>query len=265
MLTDHKLKRSDTLKELVSLGPDALPLLLDALDDKTPTKIVLKHATGFGAMWYGSELGLNPVNSAEIAIYNERLASERRAFDFEKTIEKHTVTVGDVCFVAVGQIVGRGYSAVRYQPTACIVINSTTQDPTVCAADVRAIWMSKDSWRNFLDALLADYATEGISIGESSGGSVLAEVVCMRSARVAAARLLPEGERAASSRSDWGAGNVGTAISIAGPVANGVRAESSSRPSPGPRAGDPIGPHVGFQIVRQKRDPDERPSPASTT
>src|SRR5262249_17206092 len=39
---------------------------------------------------------------------------------------EHTVTVGDLCFVALGQIVNRHFSAVRYQPTACIMINSPT-------------------------------------------------------------------------------------------------------------------------------------------
>ena len=46
-----------------------------------------------------------------------------------------------MCFVAVGQIVGRGYAAVRYQPTACIVINSPTHDAKL-RSDVRAAWVS---------------------------------------------------------------------------------------------------------------------------
>ncbi len=34
LLTDHKLKLSKTLRELVELGPKALPFLLKALDDR---------------------------------------------------------------------------------------------------------------------------------------------------------------------------------------------------------------------------------------
>jgi hypothetical protein len=175
LLTDHQVKRSQALRDLVALGPDALPLLLDALDDQTPTKIVVKHAGGFGAMWHGGELDLNPVNPAEAAVYKARVEARKKATDgvFEredgKTVESHTVTVGDVCFVAVGQIVGRGYSAVRYQPSACIVINSPTHDAKLCA-EVRAAWGGKEPAKRLFDSLLADYATEGVFNGKSLDG-----------------------------------------------------------------------------------------------
>jgi hypothetical protein len=166
ILTDHRLQRSGTLAALVGLGPDALPALLDALDDQTPTKIVLKHEGGFGGMWHAAELDLNPANPAEAAVYRARVAKPR---DEEKTVTEYTVKVGDVCFVAVGQIVGRSYSAVRYQPTACVVINSTATDPKLCA-EVRAIWRSKDVAAKLFDSLLADYATEGVFNGRSLDG-----------------------------------------------------------------------------------------------
>lgn len=53
----------------------------------------------------------------------------------------HTVTVGDLCFVAIGQIVNRSFSAVRYQPTMCIMVNS----PTYSEALRKAI---KKEWGN---------------------------------------------------------------------------------------------------------------------
>jgi hypothetical protein len=165
MLTDHRLKPSPVFRELVSLGPDALPFLLDALDDKTPTKIVIKHEFGIGGMWYGGELYLSPVNPAEAKVYEAREAVRRPQEIDIKPQTSHTVTVGDVCFVAIGQIVGRPYEAVRYQPTACIVINSPTQDARLCA-DVRAIWASKDPTRKLFDSFLADYATEGRNEGD---------------------------------------------------------------------------------------------------
>ena len=56
LLADHGIRPSEGLKALVALGPDALPFLLDALDDKTPTKIVLKHDGRFGAMYHAAEL-----------------------------------------------------------------------------------------------------------------------------------------------------------------------------------------------------------------
>src|SRR5262249_51921060 len=126
LLTDHGLRPSEGLRDLVALGPDALPFLLDALDDQTPTKITVRHAGGFGSMWHAAELPLNPVNPAEKAGYKARAAKPREE---EEHVKSYTVKVGDVCFVAIGQIVGRGYEAVRYQPTACIVLNCPSHDP----------------------------------------------------------------------------------------------------------------------------------------
>ena len=166
LLTDHGVRTSDTLAALVALGPDALPYLLDALDDPTPTKVVLKHEGVFGGMWHAAELPLNPANPGEAAAAGARVAKPR---DEEKHVTEYTVKVGDVCFVAVGQIVGRSYSAVRYQPTACVVLNSTASDPRLCA-EVRAIWRSKEPPGRLFASLLADYATEGVFNGRSLDG-----------------------------------------------------------------------------------------------
>ena len=42
ILTNPGVKESNDFKELVKLGPKALPFLLKALDEKTPTKLVRK-------------------------------------------------------------------------------------------------------------------------------------------------------------------------------------------------------------------------------
>lgn len=166
LLTDHGLRQSESLKALVMLGPDALPFLLEALDDQTPTKITIKHEGSFGTMWHGAELPLNPVNPAEQATYKARRAKPR---DKEEPIKSYTAKVGDVCFVAIGQIVGRAYQAVRYQPTANIVLNSTAHDRELCD-EVRTIWKAKDPRRKLFDSLRADYATEGVFNGQSLDG-----------------------------------------------------------------------------------------------
>ncbi len=57
LLTDHHLKSSEAFKSLVEFGPDALPFLLDALDDKTPTKLKIGMR---GMMWFANELWGNP-------------------------------------------------------------------------------------------------------------------------------------------------------------------------------------------------------------
>src|SRR5262249_24700842 len=146
--------------------------LLDALDDKTPTKVVVEHAGWFGVMTHAAEMRTNPVNPGEEAAYKARARKPRRnePADYAKS---YTVKVGDVCFVAIGQMVGRGYQAVRYQPTANIRLNCPAHDPKLCA-EVRGVWRSKDPRANLFDSLLADYSTRGMfnekSLEESLDG-----------------------------------------------------------------------------------------------
>jgi hypothetical protein len=72
---------------------------------------------------------------------------------------RHVVTVGDVCFVIIGQITGRpSYRVARYQPTAITIINSPTDDPAL-VKQVRAIWSAADPEQHLLDMLLLDFAT----------------------------------------------------------------------------------------------------------
>jgi hypothetical protein len=56
-----------------------------------------------------------------------------------KSFDTYTVKVGDLCFVAVGQIVNRQLNAVRYQPSMCLVVNSPVETPALAAA-VKADW-----------------------------------------------------------------------------------------------------------------------------
>jgi hypothetical protein len=165
LLTNHGLQPSGTLKELVALGPDALPFLLDALDDRTPTRIVIKHGGFLGMMSHAAEMRMNPANPTEATAYRARAGKPPR--EESEHVDSYTVKVGDVCFVAIGQIVGRGYQAVRYQPTACVVLNCPSHDPKLCAL-VRGIWKSKDARAKLFASLLADFCTEAAAGGDSS-------------------------------------------------------------------------------------------------
>src|SRR5262249_6101904 len=71
LFANHGIQPSESLKTLVTLGPDALPFLLDALDDQTPTKITIEHPGCCGGMWHEAEQYLNPVNPAEQALYKK--------------------------------------------------------------------------------------------------------------------------------------------------------------------------------------------------
>lgn len=163
LLTDHKIESSDALRELVALGPKSMPQLLDSLDDSTPTKLKIDHSGGFGSMWLGREIWGNPANQFESKIIDRLPKSE------EQYVETHAVTVGDICLVAIGQITGRSYQAVRYQPTACIVINSPTSDQKICEC-VRQIWTDDNARQKLFDSLLLDFSTRGVFNGSSLDG-----------------------------------------------------------------------------------------------
>src|SRR5206468_4252679 len=86
--------------------------------------------------------------------------------------------------VAVGQIVGRPYSAVRYQPTACIYINSPVQTRYLRDA-VRRVWTASNPRQALLDSLLLDYSTEGVFNGQSlDGWDVGNELQCAAALRM---------------------------------------------------------------------------------
>jgi len=167
LLTDHRLKGSDDFKELVEIGPQALPFLLKALDDPTPTKLIINYHSDFGTMEYSDELWGNPGNAAEQKIL--ATMPKRDASHFQDSINTYTVKIGDVCFVITGQIVGRPYSAVRYQPTACIIVNSPVHD-TNLASHVRAIWSSPEPVQSLLNSYLLDFASIGVFNGISLNG-----------------------------------------------------------------------------------------------
>lgn len=166
LVTDHRLKPSATLRNLVEFGPDALPFLLESLDDKTPTKLKVETVA---MTFFGDELDGNPLNSLERHVQTENAKRKDEDDDDDNSPYNYTLRVGDICFVVIGQIVGRQYSAVRYQPTRMVIVNSPVEDK-VFRDRVRAIWSSNDPAQKLLDSLLIDYSTEGIANGKSARG-----------------------------------------------------------------------------------------------
>lgn len=123
------------MRELVRKGVAALPDLIDHLSDRREAKIRMR---GFMGMWHSDEYdprrrpppryvaGRSPVPELE-------MGSPRRPVD------SYTLRVGDLCFVAIGQIVNRDLNATRYQPSLCLVINSPVETPEL-AERVREDW-----------------------------------------------------------------------------------------------------------------------------
>jgi len=65
--------------------------------------------------------------------------NQRREAIQRGIVSEYKVRVGDLCFVIIGQIANRRMNVIRYQPTACIVINSPVETPSLAHA-VKADW-----------------------------------------------------------------------------------------------------------------------------
>ena len=127
---------SPVLREIVRRGVNALPKLLEHVDDKRPTKLVIKHDGGIGGMWHSDEFHSRYADPKKWPPKINTRLEKSDGFEKGKEFEaRYTIRVGDLCFVALGQIVNRGLHVVRYQPSACIVINS----PVITSALAEAV------------------------------------------------------------------------------------------------------------------------------
>lgn len=166
-------------RELVRLGPAAIPALLKHLDDKRETNLSFhREEGGFGGMFEQSELFAG--SAAERALITHTLGAKgvknpledepSDDTDFGKVIRDHTVTVGDCCFAILGQIVNRSYEAVRYQPTRITIVSSPTKDPRIAEA-LRAWWGRGDPLQ-ILAQSLQDDLLDRDSDGDPAGAAL---------------------------------------------------------------------------------------------
>jgi len=118
------------MRELVRRGPQSLPALIRHLRDARPTMLKVGAGTeeasvglGFlGGQYFSDE-------------YDPKVRTQWRRRDrprLEKVFSgSYTVRVADICYVLIGQIVNRPLQAIRYQPTAMMVVNSPLEAPTL--------------------------------------------------------------------------------------------------------------------------------------
>jgi hypothetical protein len=119
------LVRSKVLEKIVTNGAAAIPLLLKHLDDKRKTRIA--PIRGIEWMSFADEYDFNRrTRKVKPEGVNRETFGEARP-------ENHQLTVGDLCFVALGQIVNRHFSASRYQPTGGLVVSSPTHSRRLCS------------------------------------------------------------------------------------------------------------------------------------
>lgn len=136
--------------ELVRRGVRALPDLLAHLTDARPTGIVVGNASKkFEDMNYMWQVFANE--------YRDKVPVGRSPVE-RSFAGPYTVKVGDLCFSLVGQIVGRWLTAVRYQATAGLVINSPLETPELAR-------LARRDWRGttvagFRRYLLAEVMTD---------------------------------------------------------------------------------------------------------
>ncbi len=201
IMINHGLKTDESLRRLVALGPKALPQLLNRLSDETPTRLVMRHGGGFGGQWYGREVALNLAGKAEREAWT-RLRESAPKDRFEEDVRTHQITIGDVCFVIIGQIVNRGYQSARYQPTACRVINSPTHDPLI-ADIVRGIWTSEAPAQQLLDSLLIDLNTKDTIHLQCGAAMRLLYYFPDQTAELIAARITGFDLREPTEDNDW--------------------------------------------------------------
>jgi tetratricopeptide (TPR) repeat protein len=147
------------MRELVRRGVDALPVLIQHLDDERPTKFVVgKDGPNFFFMFklfgreYDSRKPLLPKDAEDMKWLSSR-------FFRNGNFDSYTVKIADVCYVLIGQIVNRKLVAVRYQPTAGLVVNSPLEEPTL-SAQVKGDWDGLDA-RDHEESLVADVKIEG--------------------------------------------------------------------------------------------------------
>jgi hypothetical protein len=139
LLAQAPSEPSPILRKVIEKGVAAVPALLAHIDDVRPTKL----APVKRMMWmsFVDEYDYNRRVSRPPAGVHRRGADAglRTAAARRRSPEEHVVTVGDLCFVALGQIVNRNFEAVRYQPTGGMVINSPSSSKALAAA-VRSEW-----------------------------------------------------------------------------------------------------------------------------
>ncbi len=158
LATGSTLKSPNALGTLVEMGPDALPFLLEALDDKTPTQLTWRDSRSI----FSSEIRGNCLNPVERRVLLKARDEDEvtRALDPDVFGLSRTLKVGDVCFAAIGQIVSRpSYGAIDGVGFGPDIVYSPVEVKAL-RERVRDIWKSEDPARRLLDSLLFDFAME---------------------------------------------------------------------------------------------------------
>ena len=150
---------SDAMLSLVKLGAKAVPALLHHLGDDRKTKIVIRNRLG-GFFGISQDRG-------EKAEDEEPNGKGKTPFGAPK---QYTLRVGDLCYVALGQIVNRDYTAVRYIPSGNVMVTSVPHSRKL-RADLKRQWGGLTE-RKHLASLVKDLNSKTAKGGDDGGTRV---------------------------------------------------------------------------------------------
>ena len=120
--------KSDAMLSLVKLGSKAVPALLDHLGDDRKTKIVIQNNLG-GFFGISQDKGEKAEDEGPKGKGNSPFGAPKQ----------YTLRVGDLCYVALGQIVNRNYTTVQYIPSGNVMITSVPHSRKL-RADLKKQW-----------------------------------------------------------------------------------------------------------------------------
>jgi hypothetical protein len=162
VLGASRAERSEPLRKIVAQGVHAVPVLLRHIDDDR--KIKMEPMSGMMWMDFSDEYDFNSRTAKKKPEGVNR--DELLGGGGKDHPDEHAITVGDLCFVALGQIVNRNFEATRYQPTGGLVVSSPTYSAALRKV-ILADWkdLSKVRHRQLLieDFVKPDY--EGRRVG----------------------------------------------------------------------------------------------------
>jgi len=164
---------SDAVRRLIEIGPDALPYLLESLDNDTRTEIVIQSVESSGGIAGGMAFDEwtrgNPANPTEQRVlrlnrygYSPSVRTKDEAF-LPDEMESYRVKVGDIAFVIIGHIVGRKYvclSSPGVKSSGVLVISPVHREKL--RSQIQEIWKTKNPKQKVLESLLLDFSTRGI-------------------------------------------------------------------------------------------------------
>jgi hypothetical protein len=164
---------SDPVRRLIEIGPDALPYLLNALDNDSRTDIVIECVENRGSIAGGMAFDVwthgNPANPTENRIlqlnrngYSPSIR-HKDEFSLPEDLESYRVKVGDVAYVIIGQIVGRNYICLgrpHFKSLGVLVVSPVRSKKL--RKQIQNIWKTENTKQKLLESLLLDFSTRGI-------------------------------------------------------------------------------------------------------